>query len=628
MPAVVPMDLLTALAAEAPAGIQRHARNGRHQNGPPFDIDTFIERNGLEVDGPDPYQGGRRWTFTHSSMCEHHGDGPFLIQFENGGLSAGCHHNGCSWGWPQLRARFERRGPLHVNNSSSNALPEVLLPSGDQTISATGTSLGELLAAQHNIFLRGGVVTRVLDNHNLEPVRPSEMASDFEQVAQLTKRVVIGTNLSTVPVTCDERSAKLIMSAQGFKSALPALHFISPCPVLLERDGQLVVITGYDRHSGILAHGDLPPEVQLSDAVALLRDLLLEFRFVSPSDQSRAIASMITPSLTASDLLDGRAPNDLTEADQSQAGKGFRNKLTAAIYRQKPAVVNQHRGGIGSIEEAFDKALIEGKTFIALDNIRGKIDSPKIESFLTEDSYNARCAYERNTRIDPRRVIVMCTCNRAELTVDLANRSNIVRILKQPAGYTYRRHPEGDLLGHVRANQPLYLGAIFAIIRAWHAAGKPRTTETRHDFSAWAQVLDWIVINLCGAQPLLDGHREVQERVSSPYLPWLRDVALAVVRQRLADCWLVASQLLDAIAVDGAVELPGLSEGSNIADESARTTVLQQIGRRMQHCFGSQNMLIIDGFTIYRETFTDDHRRERFRYWVTSASVGLPPCAL
>ncbi len=73
-----------------------------------FDIDAFITRNKLQVSGPDPWEDdGRRWTFTVSPLCEHHGDGPFLVQFANGALAAGCHHNSCTWSWKDLRAKYE-----------------------------------------------------------------------------------------------------------------------------------------------------------------------------------------------------------------------------------------------------------------------------------------------------------------------------------------------------------------------------------------------------------------------------------------------------------------------------------------------------------------------------------------
>ena len=77
--------------------------------------------------------------------------------------------------------------------------------------------------------------------------------------------------------------------------------------------------------------------------------------------------------------------------------------------------------------------------------------------------------------IDPRRVCVMFTSNKADLTKDLANRCSCVRIMKQPEEYVYRTFSEGDLLARVRAQQPRYLGAVFAVVKAWYAAGKPRT---------------------------------------------------------------------------------------------------------------------------------------------------------
>jgi hypothetical protein len=47
---------------------------------------------------------------------------------------------------------------------------------------------------------------------------------------------------------------------------------------------------------------------------------------------------------------------DLSEADQSQAGKGYRNKIATAIYREMVKSVTQRRGGVGSLEETFNAA--------------------------------------------------------------------------------------------------------------------------------------------------------------------------------------------------------------------------------------------------------------------------------
>jgi hypothetical protein len=71
------------------------------------------------------------------------------------------------------------------------------------------------------------------------------------------------------------------------------------------------------------------------------------------------------------------------------------------------------------------------------------------------------------------RWLLQITSNGLEATRDLVNWASICRIFKRP-GYQYR-----DTLGEVLRLQSTFLGAVFSIITAWIAAGKPRTQETR-----------------------------------------------------------------------------------------------------------------------------------------------------
>ena len=160
------------------------------------------------------------------------------------------------------------------------------------------------------------------------------------------------------PTICSEQTAKLILHCDSFSGEMPIIRVLSPCPVLVERDGRLVQIVGYDKRSGIMAAGSKVPKVPLDHARELLNQLLDDFRFAAPSDGSRAIAALITPALVIGGILGGRSPVDLGEADASQAGKGFRNKLTAAIYRNRIVTVTQKKGGVGSLEESFNSALV------------------------------------------------------------------------------------------------------------------------------------------------------------------------------------------------------------------------------------------------------------------------------
>ncbi len=342
----------------------------------------------------------------------------------------------------------------------------------------------------------------------------------------------------------------------------------------------------------------------MNEAINLLVRLFDDFKFASDADKSRAVAAVITIALIHGGFIQGRAPVDLGEADNSQTGKGYRNKLTAAIYRTRTAIVNQRARGVGGLEESFNAALIRGHSIICLDNLRGKVDSPAIESFLTEDVYQARMPHRADVTVDPRKVVVQMTSNKSEITKDLGNRSCCVRILKQPEDYTFKKYPTGDLLEHIRENQPKYLGAVFAVISEWHKQGQQKTTETRHDFRPWCQTLDWIVQNIFGMAPLMDGHKSALTRMSSPVLSWLREVALVIVRTGRADEFLRVNQIVDLLA-DTDVDLPGLKGSEVLTDENLKT-VWQQTGRKFAKCFslgGETNLLggkslQIDGITI------------------------------
>jgi hypothetical protein len=115
-PQIVDVKLLEELAKQAPR--EDAIRNGQslaahHSNGTvdPFDVAGFISRHGFDVRGPDPWHGqqgsGQRWEFNTSPMCDHHGDGPYILQHASGAVSAGCHHNSCGWTWADLRRALE-----------------------------------------------------------------------------------------------------------------------------------------------------------------------------------------------------------------------------------------------------------------------------------------------------------------------------------------------------------------------------------------------------------------------------------------------------------------------------------------------------------------------------------------
>jgi hypothetical protein len=482
------------------------------------------------------------------------------------------------------------------------------------TITDASDKIGELMGNSKSVYCRGGVVVKIKDGESVE-VSPAEMQSELERHATL---VIAKTSpkgeVRTVATTATASQCQAVMASHAYLANIPLIKTMTRCPVITGRkQGGLAVVSGYDRESGILATGGTVETVSLEDAVPLLMGCLADFEFSSRGDRSRAIASLMTPALVQGGLLNGRSPIDLGEADDSQAGKGYRNRMVAAVYNAEVNTIAQRQGGSGSLEESFCRALMAGTSFLSIDNVRRKIDSPLIESALTEDYCDCRVPYRQPMQIDMRRVCVMMTTNGVELNRDLANRCSPVRIRKRQPGYTYRKYPEGDLIAHVKANQGLFLGAVFAVVKAWHEAGMPATSETRHDFRRWAGVLDWIVQNVFKAAPLCDGLIESKARMTNPHLSWLRELAIAVLRKGMGGRPLRAGSLVD-VAEEAGIELGGDPSTASDPDKAANQMMGRKLGRAFSLSTDGRTLNVDDTLTVERQSETDSEGRERKLY--------------
>jgi hypothetical protein len=321
--------------------------------------------------------------------------------------------------------------------------------------------------------------------------------------------------------------------------------------------------------------------------------LLDDFDFQCAGDRSRALASMITPTLKAGGLLAGSSPIEVCEADKSQSGKGFLRKLVAALYAEIPSFVTQKEGGVGSLDEAIASALISGRPFIQLDNLRGKIGSTYLEAILTaEGPVPCREPHKTTVEVDVRPFTFSMTSNGVETTRDLANRCSIVRIKKRPAGYPFRVYAEGGLLEHVKARQPYYLGCVFAVVGEWFMQGCQRSSESRHDFRTWAQTLDWIGANVLGTAPLMEGHDAARDRVSDQGRSWLRAVALKIAEENRLDCELMATALAE-LCGEHDIPIPNCRAESDM--DRARA-----VGKAMGRLFADGGPVRVDDFTTIK----------------------------
>jgi hypothetical protein len=491
----------------------------------------------------------------------------------------------------------------------------LILPCGPVPYIECASNLFPVLAQRYRYFVRGQFISEIAYK---KPMKDKQLHDVFQPLeadafrSRLEKdfdlliwRKELG-QLVLKPALCTLDSARVLLKSDEAIQYLPAVATLSALPVLTAIDGVLHILTrGYhDVHGGIyVTHGEgeliLP---DLASALALILDAIKDFDFLSPSDKSRCVASFLSPALHAGHLLgEVDYPIDIGEADKPQAGKTFRFKLINAIYGETPYIISNRRGGVGSLDESISSALVSGLPVILFENFRGFMDSPLLETCLRGVGIApARIPHRGEVQLPTTHINWQLSSNGIEATRDLGNRSIIVRIAKHASDFQFAQYPEGNILPHIKANQLQYLGAVFRVIQEWWEHGRKRSKENRHDFTEWVQTLDWIVQEICGLAPLLEGHTEAILRVSDPALSWLRQVALAVEEQSRLSEALLAREIIDICQALG-IEVPGFR--GFIGSEQ----LLMHVGKILGRIFREESETKIDRYQIRKDS-RKEHR--------------------
>jgi hypothetical protein len=499
--------------------------------------------------------------------------------------------------------------PGHNQSGESNK-PPLILPCGPVPFSQCATALFPVLAKRHRYFVRDRVIVEISYNKLMRDRQPhdvfqlldpeafrSRLEQDF--VLQIWRQERGETVLK--PSRCPTDSARALLRTDEAIEHLPPITTLSAQPVLTEIDGTLRILGhGYHAvHGGIyVTHGEsdmiLP---DLDTARNLILGILKDYDFVTESDKSRGVASIISPALHAGHLLwDADFPIDIAEADQPQSGKTFRLKLNSAIYGETPYIIAHRDGGVGSLDESISSALVAGVPFIILENFRGRLDSRLLETCLRGVGMApARIPHRGEMQISTDHINWQLSSNGIESTRDLINRGIISRISKRSPDYSWTRYPEGNIHAHIKANQPTYLAAVFRIIEEWWKRGRKRTNENRHDFTEWAQSLDSIVQDIFGLAPLIEGHTEEVLRASDPALSWLRQIGMTIEKEKRLDEGLMAHEIIDIGQANG-IEFPGVR--GFISPDNLSMYVGKVLGR----IFRDSSEITIDRYKVRKDT--------------------------
>lgn len=495
--------------------------------------------------------------------------------------------------------KFSTEHGVVPDNASAGGKPKVHLPGGSVRINDTARELFTIIAATKKWFYKGGMIVILTEEAEhplpvLKILKAPQARSEFEAHADLFTQSQDGPK----PGVMSEDMAKALLQSSVARDTLPRLTGLINCPLLVLNGGKIhTTNTGYDETTGYFVTGKpLVEPADIEDATTIIKGAVADFSFQTDGDVSRAIASFLTPALKFGGFIKGFAPIEVVEANESQTGKGYFVLLRSAVYGESPVYVAEKRGGVGSLDESFGSSLIKGRPFIVLDNYRGQLGSPYLESFLTaQGNFSVRVPYSGEVYVDTSRYLVAITSNGMEATRDLANRSCFIRLKKQE-GHRFHEFGSDDILETIRKCQPMFLGAVYAIVRHWFDQGMPKTDENRHSFSEWARSCDWIVQNIFKEAPLLEGHTEAQARFQNPHLTFARLVAIEIQNKNALGQQYTATSIFE-LCEEADIPIPTLADSQkHNADYGKRV-----VGKIMNKALSGMDELLIEGFRITRK---------------------------
>ena len=312
------------------------------------------------------------------------------------------------------------------------------------------------------------------------------------------------------PDRCPNSTIEYLMARNEYPFSV--LSSVSSSPTL-RRDGSIISKGGYDKATAIFFspireypdYGDdfKPTLDDAKNAVATLRDVFSDVWFQNETDESAAIAAILT---IMTRHLYRNAP--LMSVTSTTAGIG-KSLLVNCITLIATGEKFPFRGYPRSNEEMDKRMLssgISGDSVIIFDNVSGSIGGDTLDQVLTESSFQGRLLGENREPVVEIKSTFFATGNNIKYRGDTARRVLRITIearMQNPEQRTGFAKPR--LLEWVREHHPDLHKAALTILSAYIAAGKPKQSISEYgSFEGWSDLVRGALVWAGMTDPYID----------------------------------------------------------------------------------------------------------------------------
>lgn len=401
--------------------------------------------------------------------------------------------------------------------------PEVILPGSGKLVSEFAKECFSIIAMTKDVFNYSDSMCRVATTQKKDAktekmrdvvvfkhITNSGFVTEVEK--HLTPIILVKDketdSWDKVPKSIGEQLARIVCECSE-RERLPAINLISSV-ALPYFDGDEICLSdpGYDSKQELWTDPNCPKieTIPLSDAVAVVRELLSEFCFLEPEiDFSRAIAYLLTPMLK---LINGdcRAQIFYVSGNRPGLGKDLLLGLNPVLYTGREPYFSAPCGDDDEYRKLIFASCIEGAEFLLISNVSGHLKSDPIEQGATSIHLQGRVLGKSENKRLLNNAIWGISGNGLSLSEDMVRRCFEIRLEAYAEDITQQQFKHSDLYGYAIENREKILSALLTLIVNWKAKGAPLGTSIR-SFVKWSQVTSGILTAAGLPCPFIQRHK-------------------------------------------------------------------------------------------------------------------------
>jgi hypothetical protein len=290
--------------------------------------------------------------------------------------------------------------------------------------------------------------------------------------------------------------ARALVVSPQFLEPLPEIKRFSPVRMpVMRADGRIELLPdGFDSETltltdtnGCQFETDREPEL----GARAIRAALCEFPFADERSKAAAVSAMLT--VFAGGLLPPASTNPAFIYLANAEGSG---KTTLAQLAGVPYGVCEAESKPSS-EEEWQKTLLAlvmgGRRLLLLDNLKGHLNSPSFEAYLTATKFSGRILGVNKKFSGDADAVVLLTGNRLTVSPDLRRRCIFVELFMRELraeDRVFKRRLDAPAILEL---QSALLTAMWCMVRGWDAAGRPPASKINSGIPRWSEVIAGIV---------------------------------------------------------------------------------------------------------------------------------------